>query len=125
VPADRTVLCCEVTEVDKFSPERVIDELARTGIIKREDVLDVKTIELPNAYPIYDRGYEQQMESARTFFAAHPNIYQVGRQARFAHKDLDEIFEEAKQVAGQLIAMSKSRESSESGESRESKDNCF
>lgn len=104
VPADRTVLCCEVTEVDKFSPERVIDELVRTGIIERADVLDVKTIELPNAYPIYDRGYEQEMERARTFFAAHPNIYHVGRQARFAHKDLDEIFEEAKQVAAQLIA---------------------
>jgi protoporphyrinogen oxidase len=105
VPADRTVLCCEVTEVDKFSPERVIDELARTGIIAPRDVLDVKTIELANAYPIYDRGYEQQMERAREFFAAHPNIYHVGRQARFAHKDLDEIFEEAKFVAQQLIRM--------------------
>jgi protoporphyrinogen oxidase len=104
VPADRTVLCCEVTEVDKYSTERVIDELVRTRIIAPRDVLDVKTIELPNAYPIYDRGYERQMETARAFFTAHPDIYHVGRQARFAHKDLDEIFEEAKLVAHQLIA---------------------
>ncbi|HEX8181586.1 MAG TPA: FAD-dependent oxidoreductase [Pyrinomonadaceae bacterium] len=104
VPADRTVLCCEVTEVDKYSTERVIAELTRTGIIAPRDVLDVKMIELPHAYPIYDRGYEREMERARAFFAAHPDIYHVGRQARFAHKDIDEIFAEAKRVANRLIA---------------------
>jgi protoporphyrinogen oxidase len=104
VPADRTVLCCEVTQVEKFSPEVVIEELVRTGIIAERDVLDIKTIELPNAYPIYDRGYEEQIARGSQFFAAHPNIHHIGRQARFAHKDIDEIFEEAKLLAEELIA---------------------
>jgi protoporphyrinogen oxidase len=104
VPADRTVLCCEVTDINDDSTERVITELVTTGIISRTEVLDVKTISLPFAYPIYDRGYETEMDKARQFFAKHPDIHHVGRQARFEHKDIDEIFEEAKKVAQLLIS---------------------
>lgn len=103
LPKEQSVLCCEVTDTQHFSTERVIEELARTRIIEPADVLDVKTIELANAYPIYDRGYESEMDKARTFFAAHRNLYHVGRQAHFAHEDLDEIFEEAKRLAERLI----------------------
>jgi protoporphyrinogen oxidase len=102
-PADRTVLCCEVTEVDKFSVGRVVSELERAGVIREREVLDAKTVELKNAYPIYDRGYEEETARARDFFALHPHIHHVGRQAKFEHKDLDEIFEEAKLLSGRLI----------------------
>jgi protoporphyrinogen oxidase len=104
LPAGRTVLCCEVTDVARYSPERVISELTETGIIKSRDVLDTKVIELANAYPVYDRGYEEEMRRAHDFFAAHPEIQHVGRHAQFAHKDIDEIFDEAKQLALRLNA---------------------
>ncbi|MDT7541198.1 MAG: hypothetical protein QOE33_1102 [Acidobacteriota bacterium] len=104
LPDGRTVLCCEVTDVARYSPERVVSELAETGIIRPSDVLDTKVIEIPNAYPIYDRVYEAEMSRARDFFAAHTNIQHVGRHAQFAHKDIDEIFDEAKRLALGIIA---------------------
>jgi protoporphyrinogen oxidase len=101
-PADKTVLCCEVTRVEQFSTERVIAELASAGILRKEDVLDTKTIDIKHAYPIYDTDYDYQMKQVETFFADHPNIHHVGRHAQFAHKDVDEIFDEAKRIAGRI-----------------------
>jgi protoporphyrinogen oxidase len=102
--ARRTVLCCEVTDIARFSPERVVAELSATGIIQPRDVLDTKVIELAHAYPVYDLGYEEQMRRARDFFAAHPDVHHVGRHAQFAHKDIDEIFDEAKRLTRRITS---------------------
>jgi protoporphyrinogen oxidase len=102
-PADKTVVCCEVTQVEQYSIERVLADLGVAGIARPEEVLDTKTIDIKHAYPIYDTDYEDQMKKVETFFAAHPNIYHVGRHAQFAHKDVDEIFDEAKRVAGRIV----------------------
>jgi protoporphyrinogen oxidase len=104
LPAGRTVLCCEVTDVERFSTDRVVAELSETKIIKPSEVLDVKVIELANAYPVYDLAYGGEMRRAADFFAAHPNVHHVGRHAQFAHKDIDEIFDEAKRLAGRIIS---------------------
>lgn len=104
--ARRTVLCCEVTDIARFSPERVVSELSATGIIKPHEVLDTKVVELAHAYPVYDLGYEEQMRRARDFFAAHPHVHHVGRHAQFAHKDIDEIFDEAKRLALRITSSS-------------------
>jgi protoporphyrinogen oxidase len=104
LPHGRTVLCCEVTDIERFSVERVVAELAETGIIKPREVLDTKVVELAHAYPVYNRGYEEQMRRARDFFAAHPRVHHVGRHAQFAHKDIDEIFVEAKRLARRITS---------------------
>ncbi|HWY87883.1 MAG TPA: hypothetical protein VNX28_14220 [Gemmataceae bacterium] len=104
VPADKTVICCEVTQVDRYSVDKVINELQAAGILKKEEILDTKTIDIKHAYPIYDLQYETEMARSTNFFAKHPNIYQVGRHAQFAHKDIDEIFDAAKGIAGQIVA---------------------
>lgn len=104
VPNDQTVLCCEVTEIGDSPAERVIDELVTSDVIRKSEVLDVKTIHLPLAYPVYDLSYEREMLRAKEFFSHHPQIHHVGRQSRFEHKDIDEIFEEAEEIARLLIS---------------------
>jgi len=103
LPADKTVICCEVTQVDKYSVEKVIAELKSAGILEKEDILDTKIIDIKHAYPIYDVEYENRMKRAALFFEEHPNIYHVGRHAQFAHKDVDEIFDDAKQTAAKVL----------------------
>lgn len=103
-PADKTVLCCEVTDLREFSVGRVVSELERAGVLQAGEVIDSKVIEIAHAYPVYDRGYEAQMLRAREFFAAHPRIHHVGRHAQFAHKDVDEIFDAAKRLAGRIVS---------------------
>lgn len=96
-PQGTTVLCCEITDTDRFSIERVVDELSRADFLPPgAPILDTKVIRLERAYPIYDRSYDEEIGLARTRFADHPRIYHIGRQAQFVHKDVDEILEEAK-----------------------------
>jgi protoporphyrinogen oxidase len=99
VPKDQTVLCCEVTDLHSFSIDGIISQLAAVGLVQASWIRDVKVIDLRHAYPIYDRAYEHEIAAAQEFFAGHPNLYHVGRQAQFVHKDVDEIFEEARRVA--------------------------
>jgi protoporphyrinogen oxidase len=102
-PVDTTVLCCEITRVEQFSAGRVIEELASAGIVRKEEVLDTKTISIQHAYPLYNVDFENQMKQVEMFFAGHPNIYHVGRHAQFAHKDVDEIFDEAKCAVRRIV----------------------
>lgn len=109
VPADKTVVCCETTEVQNWSLERVVEELTQGGLLKPEEVLDHKTIDIKQAYPVYDLAYEEQMARVEDFFADHPAIFHVGRHAQFAHKDVDEIFDEAKRVAKRVVRYDRDR----------------
>jgi protoporphyrinogen oxidase len=103
LPQDKTVICCEVTQVDRYSVDKVIAELTAATGVQKKDILDTKTIDIKHAYPIYDVSYEDQMKQVEHFFAGHCNVYHVGRHAQFAHKDVDEIFDDAKKVAAQVV----------------------
>jgi protoporphyrinogen oxidase len=104
LPHGKTVLCCEVTETDGFDAKRIVDELRRADLLPAAaPILDTKVIHLPRAYPVYDLAYDDELARAQTAFAAHPRIFQIGRQAQFAHKDVDEILEEAKKVAASVL----------------------
>ena len=80
-PRGKTVICCEVTDSEQFSIERVIDELTGADFLPAgAPILDTKIIRLERAYPIYDRSYDEQIDLARQAFAAHPRIFHIGRQ---------------------------------------------
>jgi protoporphyrinogen oxidase len=116
LPAGKTVLCCEVTDTDGFSAERIVDKLRQETFLPADaPILDTKVIRLSRAYPVYDRAYDDEIARAQEAFAAHPNIFHIGRQAQFAHKDVDEILEEAKKVATAVLQLQAGRIADVSG----------
>jgi protoporphyrinogen oxidase len=104
LPKNKTVLCCEVTETQHFSVERVAKDLSRAGLVSPEDIVDAKTLNITHAYPIYDRSYEKETKRTETFFAGFQDIRLLGRQAGFVHKDLDEIYAEAKHITRDMLS---------------------
>jgi protoporphyrinogen oxidase len=108
LPPDRTVLCCEATNLDGLTVERVVQELASIGVLAPADVLDASQLRLDQAYPIYDLAYEANIARVRHFLAERPNLFFVGRNAQFEHKDVDEIFDEARGVAQQVLTLATS-----------------
>jgi protoporphyrinogen oxidase len=102
--AGNSVICVEITAQEDFSVENVISELERIGVLNAADVIDTKLIEIPCAYPIYDLNYSEQINLALANFKQHPNIHLLGRNARFSHVDVDEIFYAAKQMTTELVA---------------------
>lgn len=100
---DNTVLCAEVTDQEGFSVEAVIEELAGVGFFTPEEVEDTQVIHIPNAYPVYSLDYEEKVARAVSFLATHPNLHFVGRQAAFAHQDVDEIYGAAKDLVVRAV----------------------
>lgn len=99
LPADRTVLCCEVTRLEGYSVERVVAELAEIGVLRPDEVLDSHTVRIGQAYPVYDLAYLDNFSKAQAFAAGHPRLFLLGRNAQFEHKDVDEIFADAEVTA--------------------------
>lgn len=93
-PADRTVLCAELPcgiqddvwrMTDRQLGDMVVQALAEQGIPISATVLEVVTRRLPQAYPIYDRGYEENFAMLDDWLWGIENLLTFGRQGLFAH----------------------------------------
>jgi protoporphyrinogen oxidase len=93
-PRDRTVLCAELPCAAGDSHWSMSDAdlgallagtLARMGLPLGAPVLQVATRRLPQAYPIYERGYEERFAAVDRWLTAQPGVLTLGRQGLFAH----------------------------------------
>lgn len=93
-PADRTVLCAELpcqagdsywNRTDDELGRLVQDALARVGLPLTAPVLQVVTRRLPQAYPIYQRGYEDSFRRLDSALQDISRLLTFGRQGLFAH----------------------------------------
>ncbi|GGL97413.1 MULTISPECIES: NAD(P)/FAD-dependent oxidoreductase [Micromonospora] len=65
-------------------------ELARLGLVDPEAVSAGYVVRMPKAYPVYDEGYEQAVETIRRWLAeAVPNVYPVGRNGMHRYNNQD------------------------------------
>jgi len=65
-----------------------IDELARIGIIDKDDVLDSTIIRMPKAYPAYFGTYDQ-FNVIRNFTDKFQNLFLVGRNGMHKYNNSD------------------------------------
>jgi protoporphyrinogen oxidase len=93
-PADRTVLCAELPcergdahwEMSDADLGKMVEAaLARLGIPLPAPVLQVTTRRLPQAYPVYQQGYETAFETVDKWLDEVPGVLTLGRQGLFAH----------------------------------------
>ncbi len=77
-------------EDDAALGELGADEAAKLGLIDREDVIDSAVVRMPKAYPVYDAGYGEAVETIRQFAeAALPNLQLVGRNGMHRYNNQD------------------------------------
>ncbi len=93
-PHGTTVLCgeypCTVgddlwTASDAQLQEIMRKDAATAGIPFPAEPIAVMTRRLPQAYPIYLRGYEKPLGVLDTWASSQPNVLVYGRQGLFAH----------------------------------------
>src|SRR5262249_34328989 len=93
-PGDRTVLCAELPcqqgdshwdLSDAQLGELVQEGLSRVGLPLKAPVLEVLTRRLPQAYPIYQKGYEAHFGRIDEAIQGIPRLLTFGRQGLFAH----------------------------------------
>lgn len=93
-PARTTVLCAELP-CDPNDPvwrapddqlrRLVLDSLSRAGIPFHGQILATHTRRLPQAYPIYQRGYSEHFQRLDAWLDTLPGLVTLGRQGLFAH----------------------------------------
>ncbi|MBN1913647.1 MAG: FAD-dependent oxidoreductase, partial [Candidatus Omnitrophica bacterium] len=69
--------------------EQASCELERLNIARREDIVDSFVLRVPMAYPVYKKGYEQDLNKVRSFLSGFDNLYCIGRAGIFRYNNMD------------------------------------
>jgi protoporphyrinogen oxidase len=115
-PEKRSSLVLEIcySDEDQFDDEKekkIVNESIRVledeGILKQEEVLDLFTIKLPTAYPIYELDYETKVEKLREFLSDIENLFSCGRQGLFWYYAMTNETMEIAEVVAEMILSGK------------------
>ncbi len=64
-------------------------ELTKLGLADNGEVEDGIVLRQPNAYPIYDQGYNEQVRIIRTFLKTVKNLQTIGRNGMHRYNNMD------------------------------------
>jgi protoporphyrinogen oxidase len=64
-------------------------ELEHLGFAAASQILDVKVVRMPKAYPVYDGVYRRGIKSVRAFLRTTPNLQLVGRNGMHRYNNQD------------------------------------
>ncbi len=97
-PADRTILCLEITTrrgdpLEHTSDDEIAAEAVRqivsTGLIGANEIAARAVQRIPYAYPLYKLDYKERLDTALAGLAGLPNLVTLGRQGLFNHNNMD------------------------------------
>lgn len=112
-PADKTVITAEITcdfgDATYTAPEseikeKVINDLVKAGLIKRDEVIDFITRKAGRVYPVYSLTYKQHLTRVLDYLDTISNLYSVGRLGLFNYNNADHCLDMARVVADIILA---------------------
>jgi protoporphyrinogen oxidase/predicted dehydrogenase len=99
--------CFEGDELWEMREEDIIElatqELARIGLIDPTKVVDGVKVLVPKAYPMYDAGYEEALQTIRPYLARFENLETCGRNGLHRYNNQDHSMWTAILAAQNLI----------------------
>jgi protoporphyrinogen oxidase len=107
----RTVLCAELpcaagdgvwTMSDRDLGQLVVDDLDRAGLGPVPRVSAVRVERLPQAYPLYTKGYREAFEALDRWIGGIDGLVTFGRQGLFAHDNTHHTMAMAYALVGAL-----------------------
>ena len=96
--ANQTMLVLEITchhgdkiwnATDETLIRETVEGLARTGLVKPEEVVDTLVQRIPHTYPLYDLDYRKRLNLVWRYLARFPRLISAGRQGLFLHNNMD------------------------------------
>jgi protoporphyrinogen oxidase len=80
-----------------------IDHLEQLGFVKRSEVIDSVIVRVPNAYPLFEVGYEKYFKEIATYLAGFENLQSTGRSGLFRYYNMDHAIESGLSAAEKII----------------------
>jgi protoporphyrinogen oxidase len=101
--------CFEKDEIWNWPDERLIEmartEMARIGLARPEDVTDACVVRQPKAYPFYDHGYKENVETIRAEIEREcPQLHLIGRNGMHRYDNQDRAMMTGILVARNILA---------------------
>lgn len=97
----------EGDELWDASDEELIElgkkETAQLGLIDADKVIDGVVIRMPKAYPVYDHGYKENIDSIRQYLAQFPNLQLIGRNGQHRYNNQDHSMVTAMYAAENIL----------------------
>jgi len=90
---DTTILVAEISssgadiwwEDEDYCKEMVIQDLLRENLITRQEILEVHVYKYKHGYPIYSKGYEENLDNLLDYISKIKNLETAGRQGLFQY----------------------------------------
>lgn len=98
-PSDKTVLMVETTiDASKNNIQKIILQLEKIGILKKEDIgyHFVKSTE--RTYPIYKKGFQKNLNPVINYLENIQGFYTIGRPGLFNYNNMDQCWDMAKKT---------------------------
>ena len=73
--------------------------LVELGIIKKQDIIDQVVLRIPNAYPLFNVGYEEHCRTIYDYLSTFDNLYTAGRGGMFRYYNMDHAMQAGFDVA--------------------------
>ncbi len=113
VPKNKTVITAEITcennsylfnaDEDEIK-EKVLTDLEKVHVLKREEVIDFLIRKSKRAYPVYDVGYLERLDKVLDVIENIDNLYSIGRQGLFNYNNTDHCMDMANRTANHIIS---------------------
>ncbi len=110
VPEDKTVVCAEVTcnkgdevwSMEDISA-KVAAQMEEVGLVRSDEVLDSFVHREPEAYPVYDLEYKENLDTVIGYLDGLNGIASVGRNGMFLYNNMDHAIAMGR-AAGRAVA---------------------
>lgn len=77
--------------------------LVELGIIKQDDIIDQVVLRIPNAYPLFNVGYEGHCRTINRYLSTFDNLYTAGRGGMFRYYNMDHAMQAGFDVAKSVL----------------------
>ena len=112
-PPDHTLLLAELMCAPddglwRGDPDAVADvvrDLEAEGVCRADEIVRLHVVRAPEAYPVFDLGFEPHLEALQSFVARWPNAWSVGRQGGFGYPNMHAAMREGATAAEKAVAI--------------------
>jgi protoporphyrinogen oxidase len=94
------------TMSDEALTDLTVDHLVRLQFISRREVLGSRIVRVPNAYPLFEVGYQKHTEALLDYLGRFENLHISGRSGMFRYYNMDVALRSGMETAERIIRRS-------------------
>ena len=102
-PENKTALMVETTkELDELNIRIIIQQLKSIKILTESEIQEFFTKSLERVYPIYEKGFTENLQKTINYIESIENLYTIGRPGLFNYNNMDQCWDMAMKMANQI-----------------------